>query len=99
MAPERRYRLGRPFPPPLFRPGTTNGADMARGATTTSKSETRPTTLGELRDSGYEPRTIREELRTNLIAKMRSGEDLFPGVYGYETTVIPAIENAILSGH
>ena len=72
---------------------------MARGAAPTSTSENRPATLRELRDSGYEPKTIREEMRTNLIAKMRSGDDLFPGVYGYETTVVPAIENAILSGH
>src|SRR5687768_6157798 len=71
---------------------------MARGATP-STPENRPATLGELRDSGYESKTIREEMRTNLIVKMRSGEDMFPGVYGYETTVVPAIENAILSGH
>ena len=67
---------------------------------TNSSPETtaRPATLGELRASGYNPKTIREEMRANLIAKMRTGEPLFPGVQGYETTVIPAIENAILSG-
>jgi magnesium chelatase subunit I len=58
----------------------------------------RPTTLGELRDSGYTPRTIREEMRQNLIARMRRGDALFPGIVGYEQTVIPQIENAILSG-
>ena len=58
-----------------------------------------PKTLGELRAAGYSPRTIREELRANLIAKMRSGQPVFPNVFGYEQTVIPAIENAILSGH
>ena len=57
-----------------------------------------PKTLGELRQSGYQPLTIKEELRKNLIAKMRAGEELFPGVVGYEETVIPQVENAILSG-
>jgi magnesium chelatase subunit I len=60
--------------------------------------ESRPRTLGDLRDSGYRPRTVREEMRANLIAKIRKGDDLFPGVLGYDQTVIPAIENAILSG-
>src|SRR4051812_34329333 len=55
-------------------------------------------TLGELRASGYQPRSIRTEMRDNLIAKIRTGENLFPGVMGYDQTVIPAIENAILSG-
>ncbi|MGH2613800.1 MAG: sigma 54-interacting transcriptional regulator [Thermomicrobiales bacterium] len=58
----------------------------------------RPTTLGELRESGYEPRSIREEMRENLIARMRRGDQLFPGIVGYERTVIPQVENAILSG-
>lgn len=58
----------------------------------------RPRTLGELRASGYQPKTLRQELRDNLIAKIRRGDELFPGVIGYDTTVIPQIENAILSG-
>ena len=58
----------------------------------------RPTTLGALRESGYRPKTLREEMRDNLIAKMRRGDRLFPGVVGYDQTVIPQIENAILSG-
>ncbi len=61
-------------------------------------STNKPTTLGELRASGCQSRTIRDEMRTNLIAKIRSGENIFPGVMGYDQTVIPAIENAILSG-
>jgi len=72
---------------------------MTRGANATSTSDKRPASLGELRDAGYQVKSIREEMRTNLVAKIRSGEDLFPGVYGYETTVVPAVENAILSGH
>jgi len=58
----------------------------------------RPRTLGELRSSGYRVLPVREELRKNLIAKLRSGEELFPGVFGYEETVIPHIVNAILAG-
>ncbi|HEY6057927.1 MAG TPA: hypothetical protein VIV06_07830 [Candidatus Limnocylindrales bacterium] len=58
----------------------------------------RPSTLGELRASGYEPRSVKEELRANLMARLAAGEDLFPGVIGYEETVIPAVENAILAG-
>ncbi len=58
----------------------------------------RPRTVGELRESGYRPLPVREEMRKNLIARIRSGEELFPGVYGYDETVIPHIVNAILAG-
>ncbi len=57
-----------------------------------------PRTLGQLKASGYTARTIREEMRANLIAAIRNGENLFPGIVGYDQTVIPSIENAILSG-
>ena len=55
-------------------------------------------TLGQLRKSGYEVVSIREEMRRNLIDKVRKSEDLFPGIVGYEGTVIPQIQNAILAG-
>jgi len=55
-------------------------------------------TLGELRSSGYKVQTVKQEMRQNLIAKMRKGEDLFPGILGFEETVIPQLQNAILSG-
>jgi len=58
----------------------------------------RATTIGELRRSEYRVLPIKEELRKNLVAKLRREEPLFPGIYGYEDTVIPQIENAILSG-
>ncbi|MBI5947203.1 MAG: AAA family ATPase [Chloroflexi bacterium] len=58
----------------------------------------RPRTLGELKASGYQTQPVREEMRKNLIKKMRAGDELFPGVYGYEETVIPHIVNAILAG-
>jgi magnesium chelatase subunit I len=56
-------------------------------------------TLGELAASGYRPRTVKQEVRENLIAAIREGRDLFPGIIGYEKTVIPQLENAILSHH
>jgi magnesium chelatase subunit I len=59
---------------------------------------TRPRTIGELRSSGYKVLSVKEEMRKNLIQKIREGEGLFPGIVGYEETVIPQIENAILSG-
>ena len=56
-------------------------------------------TLGELRASGWTPRTVHQELRANLVAKLQAGEDVFPGVIGFDETVVPQIQNAILSGH
>lgn len=56
-------------------------------------------TLGELKNGGNSPRTLREETRTNLAHALRSGKSLFPGLHGYEHTVIPQVENAILAGH
>ena len=58
----------------------------------------RPTTLAELRASGWRSRTVKEELRANLIARLATGEPILPGVVGYEDSVIPALENAILAG-
>jgi magnesium chelatase subunit I len=55
-------------------------------------------TLGELRASGYRPRTVKEEMRANLVARLRAGETLLPGILGYDDTVLPQIENAILAG-
>src|SRR5690349_20832976 len=56
------------------------------------------TTIGELRRSEYAVLPIKDELRKNLIDKIRKGEVLFPGIVGFEETVIPQIENAIISG-
>lgn len=60
---------------------------------------TKITTFGALKASGYNPKTIKEELRQNLIAKISKRETVFTGVYGYEDTVIPELERAILSKH
>ena len=62
-------------------------------------SEHRPTALGALKAGGYRPRTVKDEMRSNLIGKLRSGEELFPGIKGYSDTVIPQIVNAVLSKH
>ncbi|MBI4594889.1 MAG: magnesium chelatase [Candidatus Tectomicrobia bacterium] len=59
---------------------------------------TKATNLKELRESGYEVLTVKEELRKNLIRKIEQGEKLFPEIIGYENSVIPQLENAILSG-
>ena len=56
-------------------------------------------TLGELRKSGYKPKPIKDELRENLIGKLKSKEAVFAGIWGYEETVIPDLERAILAGH
>ena len=58
----------------------------------------RPTTTGELRETNDRTRSVKEELRANLIKALAAGRELFPGIVGYEATVIPQIENAILSG-
>ncbi|MDZ4771709.1 MAG: magnesium chelatase [Planctomycetota bacterium] len=59
----------------------------------------KPQTLGELKKSKYRSRTVKEELRQNLIGRLRENRPLFEGVVGYEKTVIPQVVNAILSGH
>jgi len=59
----------------------------------------RPRTLGELKSSGYRIESVKDEMRRNLIAKLESGQPLFPEILGYEETVVPQIENAILSKH
>ena len=59
----------------------------------------RPGTLGELRESGWESLPIKEEVRRNAVRKVSAGEALFEGVLGYEDTVLPQLENAVLAGH
>lgn len=59
----------------------------------------RPTNLRQLRESGWRSRTVKQELRENLIARLRSRAPLFPGIVGYDDTVIPQVANAILAGH
>lgn len=62
-------------------------------------STPRPTNLRELQESGWRSKTVKEELRENFVRALQGGEDLFPGITGYESTVIPEINIALLAGH
>jgi magnesium chelatase subunit I len=62
-------------------------------------SDKKATTLGELKKSGYTPKSIKDEIRENLIVKIKAKENSFPGIMGYEDTVIPDTERALLSRH
>src|SRR5882672_9559845 len=56
-------------------------------------------TFGQLKASDYKAKSIKDELRSNLIDKLRKKENVFEGIWGYEETVIPDLERAILAGH
>ena len=56
-------------------------------------------TLGDLKKSGYQPRSVKDELRANLLQKIHSKADIFPGIYGFDDTVLPDVERAVLSRH
>ena len=58
-----------------------------------------PRTVGQLRAAGHEPVSLRQEIRTNLLARLRAGEDPWPGLHGFADTVIPQVERALLAGH
>src|ERR1700710_38614 len=60
---------------------------------------TQPTTLGALRLTGYRSRSVKAELRENLLSRLRSGETAFPGIVGFDDTVLPQLESALLAGH
>ncbi|KRE54530.1 sigma 54-interacting transcriptional regulator [Phycicoccus sp. Soil748] len=59
----------------------------------------RPGTLGELVATGYAHRSVKAEIRANLLARLRSGETAFPGIVGFDDTVLPELESALLAGH
>src|SRR5438067_2781325 len=58
-----------------------------------------PQTLGDVRQSGYRSRPVKQEIRDNLVRKLQAGETLFPGIIGFDETVVPQLVNAILSRH
>jgi magnesium chelatase subunit I len=58
-----------------------------------------PATLGQLRASGYSPRSIKRELRENVLTRLRTGRTAFPGIVGFDDTVLPELEAALLAGH
>src|SRR5258708_6015462 len=59
----------------------------------------RPATVGQLKETGYQPCSVKDELRRNVIRKLKAGEELFPGIVGYRDTVLPQLVNGILSKH
>src|SRR3984957_18931491 len=59
----------------------------------------RPSTLKDLRASGWKSQSVKQEIRANFMRLLQSGEDLFPGIVGYDNTVIPEINLALLAGH
>lgn len=66
---------------------------------TTTNIFTHVRTLGALKASGYQPKSIKDELRQNLLDKIRRRENVFPGIYGFDDTVLPDLERAVLSRH
>ncbi|MDQ6918492.1 MAG: magnesium chelatase, partial [Candidatus Dormibacteraeota bacterium] len=62
-------------------------------------TSTAPRTIAELRASGHQRETVKEELRRNLLARLRDRRPIFPGIVGYDDTVIPQVANAVISGH
>jgi len=84
-----------PMPRPLY------AAHATHGGQTVAADDAPPaaTTLGSLRETAYRYRTVKQELRENLIRRLRDGTEVFPGVRGYEQTVLPQIIHALLSRH
>ena len=68
-------------------------------ATAQTSAQSLPVTLGALRASGWQSIPVKEELRRNAVARISAGQQLFEGVLGYEDTVMPQLENALLAGH
>ena len=71
----------------------------ANVVTVTSAPVELPRNVGELRAAGYVPRSIKAEIRDNLLAELRAGRDPWPGIVGFSRTVIPQLERALLAGH
>jgi magnesium chelatase subunit I len=70
-----------------------------RQTTTARSASPAATTLGELLASGHQSTTVKEEIRRNLLARLRAGDDAFPGIIGFGKTVLPHLERAIIAGH
>jgi magnesium chelatase subunit I len=71
---------------------------LATSKPSVANSDAHPSTLGALRESGYEVRTVKDEMRANLLGRLASEQPIFDGIVGYDDTVLPSIENAILAG-
>ena len=73
------------------------------GGVTAAQNESRPAdlprTLGELRASGHRERSVKQEIRENLLIALAEGDDVWPGIFGFEDTVLPQLERALIAGH
>ena len=76
------------------RPSSVEGVTAPR-----TGSEDLPRTLGELRASGHAERSVKEEIRANLLAALAAGDNVWPGIFGFEDTVLPQLERALIAGH
>src|SRR5947209_20058442 len=72
---------------------------MPQGDHSVMSSRNRPTNLKELRANGWASKTVKQEIRDNFLQRLARGDELFPGIVGYENTVIPEINIALLAGH
>jgi magnesium chelatase subunit I len=81
------------------RRGLRGGVSVSKVTPTPAQTPPQARTLGELRELGHEPRSVREEIRDNLLARLRAGEDPWPGLHGLAETVVPQLERALLAGH
>jgi magnesium chelatase subunit I len=79
--------------------GARSGKLLIRGDNLVMPVKDRPSTLKGLRDSGWVSKTVKHEIRDNFLRMLRQGEELFPGILGYESTVIPEINLALIAGH
>ena len=79
--------------------GSFSGVTDAPTAIAPTPPDHLPRTLGELRATGHEFRTVKQELRHNLLERLRTGAPRFPGIVGYDDTVLPEVERALLAGH
>ncbi len=73
------------------------------GGVTAAQTDTHPadlpTTVGQLRASGHRERSVKQEIRENLLTALADGEDVWPGIFGFEDTVLPQLERALIAGH
>src|SRR3954470_17470313 len=75
------------------------GRRRSVGSVQSQSPHPKASTLGELRASGHVYRSVKQEIRDNLLARMRAGQDRFPGIVGFDQTVLPHVERALLAGH
>ena len=73
--------------------------DSSRSVDVVTSPNDLPRTLGELRASGHQERSIKQEIRENLLARLSNGEEIWTGLFGFEDTVLPQVERALIAGH